>query len=210
MRRARIVGLTGGIATGKSAVSRLLRELGAVVIDADAASRKVVETGSPGLEQVVQAFGDKILLPDGALDRKALGKIIFGDADARRRLDSILHPLIFREMEQELSAVLREGASVVVLDIPLLFETGLFVDTIDESVVVYARPEVQLRRLMERDGLTEEEASQRIRAQMPVDLKAQRAEHVIDNSGPWEDTKRQVKDLWKEWTVHEDSPDRPR
>lgn len=210
MKRTRIVGLTGGIATGKSRVAAAFGQLGAAVIDADLAARRVVEPGTEGLRAVVACFGEGILRPDGSLDRKELGRIVFADAERRRRLESILHPRIFRHMQQQLAAVLRTGVPVVILDIPLLYETGLFLDEIDASVVVYAAPDVQLRRLMARDGLTEEEALQRIRAQMPLELKVQRAAYVIDNSGPWEETERQILALWKEWTGDEDRAHRPR
>jgi dephospho-CoA kinase len=208
--RQRIVGLTGGIASGKSTVSRMLGELGSVIIDADVAARHVVAPGSDGLARIVEEFGKDVLLADGTLNRKLLGRIIFGDHEARRRLDSITHPLIYRHMAQELDRAIKAGASVIILDIPLLFETGLFLDTIDESVVVYVRPEVQLERLMARDGLREEEARQRIRAQLPLEEKARRAEHVIDNSGSLEETRRQVVRLWQKWSAeHETGLDRP-
>lgn len=210
MSRPKIVGLTGGIASGKSTVSRVLRELGAVIIDADVAAREVVMPGSEGLARVASEFGKEVLLSDGSLNRKLLGQIIFGDPEARRRLESITHPLIYRRMAQDLNCAAAEGAQVIILDIPLLFETGLFLDTIDESVVVYVRPEIQLQRLMERDGLSEEEAEQRIRAQLPLEEKARRAEHVIDNSGSPEETRKQVETLWREWRAdYEAGIDRP-
>lgn len=205
MKRPRIVGLTGGIASGKSTVSRLFRQLGAVVIDADIAAREVVRPGSEGLARIVEAFGREFLLSDGSLNRKLLGQTIFSDHEARRRLESITHPLIYRHMSQELNGAVAEGAIVVILDIPLLFETGLFLDTIDESVVVYVRPEVQLQRLMERDGLGVEEALQRIGSQLSLEEKARRAEHVIDNSGSFEKTREQVFTLWKEWSVENEA-----
>lgn len=211
MSRPRVVGLTGGIASGKSSVSQLFAKLGARIVDADVAARKVVEPGSEGQEQVIAAFGHHLLQPDGTLNRKELGRIIFSDREARRRLESITHPLIFRHMYLELQHAIRTDAPVVILDIPLLFETGLFMEEIDESVVVYTHPKTQLQRLMERDGLSEAEARSRVQAQIPIDEKARRAEHVIDNSGTPEQTQQQVWALWKEWTTHdEDRFDRTR
>ncbi|RMG93638.1 MAG: dephospho-CoA kinase [Candidatus Dadabacteria bacterium] len=180
----RLVGLTGGIATGKSTAARAFARAGAVVIDADRVARQVVEPGTEGLEAVRAAFGDGVVRPDGSLDREALGRIVFADAEARERLNRILHPRIQAEVDRRVrEAVAADPKALVVYDVPLLFETkagGRF----DLVVVVYVPPELQLRRLMLRDGLAEKEAGQRLAAQMPIDEKARRADVVLDNRGP--------------------------
>ncbi|WP_461394051.1 dephospho-CoA kinase [Deferrisoma sp.] len=180
----RLVGLTGGIATGKSTAARAFARAGAVVIDADRVARQVVKPGTEGLEAVRAAFGDGVLRPDGSLDREALGRIVFADAEARERLNRILHPRIQDEVDRRVrEAVAADPKALVVYDVPLLFETkakGRF----DLVVVVYVPPELQLRRLMLRDGLAEKEAGQRLAAQMSIDEKARRADVVLDNRGP--------------------------
>lgn len=210
VRKPKIVGLTGGIATGKSTVSAQLRSLGAHIIDADAAARTVLAKGSEGLAAVAEAFGPDIVQADGTLDRKKLAGIIFADAAARRRLDAITHPRIYKHMQTELEAKMKDpDAAVIVLDIPLLFETGLFLDIIDESVVVYADRDTQLARLMARDKLTRVEAEKRIAAQMPIEEKVKLADRIIDNSGSVGATAKQVAKLWKEWVTDEHCPHCP-
>lgn len=189
------VGLTGGIASGKSAVSRRMAELGAVVIDADVVARDVLARGSEGLAEVVEAFGEEVLAADGSLDRPALGQIVFADETARQRLNSIVHPRVRAE-----SARLREAApagSVVVEDLPLLVETGQQ-ENFDVVVVVDTTVEEQLRRLSRRDGMTSTEARQRVAAQADRWERLAAATHVIDSSGPVAETMRQVAALWRD------------
>jgi dephospho-CoA kinase len=191
----RVLGLTGGIGSGKSLVDAIFRELGADVIDADALAREVVEPGQPALAEIVASFGSDVLLPDGRLNRARLAALIFGDAAARQRLNAITHPRIRRRMTEEVAA--RSGRSgVLVLDIPLLYENGRGVD-LEKVIVVWVDQATQRRRLMERDGLTLEQAGQRIAAQMPLDEKRRRGDHVIDNSGSPESTRRQVDAIYR-------------
>lgn len=189
------IGLTGGIASGKSTVSRMLRELGAPVIDADAIVHALQEPGGPAYGPIVAAFGPSVVGPDGRLDRRALARQVFADPDCRRRLEAIVHPLVAAEMERELAAYARAGRPAVVLDVPLLFEAGLD-RQVDQIWVVYVDPETQVRRLRERDGLTEAEARQRLAAQWPLNEKAARAHVVIDNRGDLAATRAQVEAAW--------------
>ncbi len=178
----RVIGLTGGIATGKSTFSALLRARGAPVVDADALARAVVEPGTPALSEIVRAFGPALLRPDGTLDRKRLGERVFADPTARRRLEAITHPAIRGAMVSETLLLAAEGHALVFYDAPLLYEVGL--DSIlDAVVVVWAPADVQRRRLVERDGLSPAEAEARLAAQLPVDDKAARADVVIENAG---------------------------
>jgi dephospho-CoA kinase len=190
-----LVGLTGGIACGKSTVARMFTERGAILVDADAIARDVVRAGTEGFDAVVEAFGPDVLAPEGGLDRAALGSTVFGDDAARRRLEAILHPLIASESGRRLQAAFAEGAPLVVYDAALLFESGRS-EHFRPVVVVSAPPDVQLRRLMARDGLDEPSARARIDAQMPVAEKVARADHVIDNGGTREQTEAAVAALW--------------
>ena len=191
----RVLGLTGGIGSGKSMVAEMFAELGATVIDADRIARDIVEPGQPALGEIVSSFGRDILLPDGRLHRAKLAEIIFGDPAARARLNAITHPRIRERMEVEVAAR-RSGPGVLILDIPLLFENGRQ-SSVEKVIVVWVDLETQRRRLTERDGLTAEAAGQRIAAQMPLDDKRARADHVIDNSGDRENTRRQVEALYR-------------
>ncbi len=188
------IGLTGGIASGKSTVARKLEQLGAVTIDADVLARDVVALGTEGLKAVVARFGDSVLAADGSLDRRALARIIFADPQARADLNAIIHPLV-RERAIELEAAAPAG-SVVVHVIPLLVETGQQ-DKFDAVVVVDTTVEEQLRRLTRRDGLTRAEAEQRVAAQASREERLGAATHVIDSSGPVRETMRQVGELWR-------------
>lgn len=186
------IGLTGGIACGKSTVAAMLVALGAELIDADGLAREVVQPGSPGLHQVVEQFGSGILRADGSLDRKALGQIVFADAGARNNLEQILHPLIRAMMRERMEEARRSSPDkLVVVDVPLLFESKLEW-MFDETLLVYIPQELQLARLQERDGLSKEQAQRRIDAQIPIEDKRALADHVIDNSGDREATRRQV------------------
>lgn len=192
----RVIGLTGGIASGKSTVSRMLRELGARVIDADAIAREVVEPGRPALTEIVAWLGRDILLDDGSLNRAKLGELVFGDSAARAALESITHPRITAAAKAALSAAERDGCAVAVLDVPLLYEAG-WDRYVDEVWVVYVDVATQLSRLMARDSLTDSQAAARVAAQMSLEEKARRADIVIDNSGDPQDTAAQVDAAWR-------------
>jgi dephospho-CoA kinase len=195
----RVLGLTGGIGSGKSVVASMFAQLGADVVDADQLAREVVEPGEPALEEIATAFGRDILLPDGRLDRDKLGRIIFADPVARGRLNAITHPRIQERMAAEI-AVRGSRPGVLIVDIPLLYENdrGGAVETV---IVVWVDSETQLRRLIERDGLTEQEARQRIAAQMSLDEKRARADVVIDNSASRENTRRQVEAIYRQYAA---------
>lgn len=192
MRR---VGLTGGIAAGKSAVSRVLRDLGAVVIDADQLAREVVAKGTPGLDAVVAEFGPEVLGADGELDRPAMARLVFADDDARRRLEGIVHPLVFERIV-ELEAAAPDDA-VVVHDIPLLAESGR-AGTFDAVIVVDTPEEVQVERMVRDRGWDEEEARSRIRAQASRQDRLSIATHVVDNTGTLEDLRDRVTEVFEE------------
>ncbi len=195
---APLFGLTGGIACGKSTVSARLAALGAVAIDADRIARDVVVPGSPGLAELVKTFGTSILAADGTLDRAALGARIFGDADARGRLNGILHPRIAQLSMERVLAARASDVPAVFYDAALLFESGR-AEFFRPVIVVTAPVDVQRQRVMARDGLTEAEAQARIDAQMPVAEKAAQADFVIDNGGTLEATLAQVDALWERW-----------
>jgi dephospho-CoA kinase len=177
----RLVGLTGGIATGKSTFAAALRALGVPVVDADQLARAVVVKGAPALAEVAAAFGPGVLAPDGGLDRKALAAVVFADPAARRRLEAITHPAIRRAMEAETARLAAAGHDLAFYDAPLLFEVGLE-PAMALVVVVFAPPDAQVARLMARDGLAPPEAEARLAAQLPVAEKAARADVVVDNT----------------------------
>jgi dephospho-CoA kinase len=191
------VGLTGGVASGKSTVSAILAELGAVVIDADKLAREVVAPGTEGLRQVVEVFGPDILTADGELDRPALGAIVFADEDARRRLEAIVHPLV-RQRGRELEAAAPDGA-LVVHDIPLLAETGQ-AEKFDAVIVVDAPVETQVERMLSERGWTRENAESRVAAQATREQRRAVATYVIDNTGTLEDLRDRVTEVFEELT----------
>jgi dephospho-CoA kinase len=191
----RILGLTGGIGSGKSMVALMFAQLGADVIDADQLARDVVEPGQPALLEIAATFGRDLLLPDGRLNRGKLAGIIFADAAARAKLNAITHPRIRERMEAEVVAR-DSGPGVLILDIPLLYESAR-ADSVEKVIVVWVDPETQLRRLIERDGLSMDEAHRRVATQMPLNAKRSRADHVIDNSGSRENTRRQVEAVYR-------------
>ncbi|MDQ0747723.1 dephospho-CoA kinase [Streptomyces africanus] len=191
------VGLTGGIGAGKSEVSRLLVERGAVLIDADRIAREVVAPGTPGLAAVVEAFGEEVLTADGSLDRPRLGSIVFADEAKLATLNAIVHPLVgARSRELEEAAA---DDAVVVHDVPLLTENRL-APLYDVVIVVEASPETQLDRLLRLRGMTEEDARARMAAQATREQRREIADIVIDNDVPLEDLERRVKDVWAELT----------
>lgn len=196
----KIIGVTGGIASGKSSVSKWLISKGYPVIDADIAARKVVEPGMPALEEIKNAFGQDICLTDGTLDRKKLGSIVFSNSEKRKLLNGIVHPAVRKWMMEETEKALHEGKELVFMDIPLLFESNL-THMVEEIILVYVKPEVQLKRLMARDHFTEEEALARIRAQMPIDDKKKLADYIVDNNGEFFETEEQLIDLIKQLNV---------
>jgi len=186
------IGLTGGIATGKSSVSAFLASKGALLIDADVIAREVMLPGHPVLAAAVQRFGQAILNEDGTLDRKKLGSIVFQNPEERKALEAITHPAIRKEMRERAAVYeLEHPDKLVVSDIPLLYESGLE-DAFEEVMVVYVPRSVQRERLMSRDEMTAEQADARIDVQMDIEHKKQRADVVIDNSGLWSETEQQI------------------
>lgn len=192
------VGLTGGIASGKSTVARMLVEKGAVLIDFDELTREVEEPDRPEWREIVRHFGEAVLLPDRRIDRGKLGEIVFADPVKRRILNDIVHPAVFAEWRSRLTEIKRRQPDAVVLsDIPLLIEAGLE-KMVDLVLLVCIPPEEQIRRLMARNGFSREEAERRISAQMPIVQKISRADRVIRNEGSIEETAREVERIWEE------------
>ena len=187
----RVFGITGGIATGKSTVSRMITELGFTVIDADEIAHQVMEPCQEAYKKVVAHFGEGILLENQEIDRKKLGSIVFHDEGKRQLLNSLVHPSVRKEMARQQKEAEDRGERAVFLDIPLLYENGLerFVEKV---IVVYTDEKTQLERLMKRNQLREEDALARIHSQMPIEEKKKRADEVIDNRGSREETRRQV------------------
>lgn len=191
-----VIALTGGIATGKSTVAAMLAQRGARVVDADLLAREVVAPGTEGLAEVVARFGREVLGGDGGLDRDRLGAIVFADPEQRRALEAITHPRIRVLTAERIAQALADDVPLVVVDIPLYFETAR--DGMMPVLLVYADEPTQLRRLMERSGLDEVAARRRIEAQLPIDEKRSRATWVIDNSGDIAATERAVAAWWDE------------
>ena len=194
----RTIGLTGGIACGKSTVSKELRCLGAPIIDADAIAHALAQPKQPLFNAYVERFGSAIVSAGGTLDRAAIGRLVFADPSLRAEIDAIAHPLIRAAAEEQLRAAAEEGAAVAVLDVPLLFEAGW--DALaDETWVVALPPAEQLARLLSREtAMTEDEARARIAAQMALAEKCARADVIIDNSGTKEETRKYIEKLWRE------------
>ena len=193
----RVLGLTGGIGSGKTIVGKMFGQLGAEIIDADQLARDVVEPGQPALGEIVERFGPDVLQVDGRLDRARLGGIVFADAAARAALNAITHPRIRERMAAAVSAR-KARSGVLILVIPLLYESARTA-LVEAVIVVWVDPQTQLRRLVERGGLTDEQARQRIAAQMPLDQKRALADHVIDNRGSPEETRRQVEMIYRDY-----------
>ncbi|NUK30668.1 dephospho-CoA kinase [Parageobacillus sp. VR-IP] len=192
------IGLTGGIASGKSTVTKMIRELGIPVIDADQVARDVVKVGEEAYTQIVATFGQDILQANGEIDRAKLGAIVFHNEQERKKLNAIVHPAVRRRMMAEKEEYVQSGAKTIVLDIPLLFESEL-THLIDKVIVVYVDDEVQLERLMKRNGFSKEEALARIRSQMSLREKVKKADAVINNNGTVEKTKQQLLQILREW-----------
>jgi dephospho-CoA kinase len=193
----RVIGLTGGIASGKSTAARILAELGAPIVDADQLARDVVAPGQPALAEIVDAFGRDVLLPDGTLDRKRLGALVFADADQRRRLNAITHPRIAMATQARLAALREANTPVAIYEAALLVENGAH-RGLDGLIVVSCDEATQLERLMARDGLGEAEARARIAAQAPLAEKLAAATWVVDTRGPIAETRQQIARVWEE------------
>lgn len=191
-----VLGLTGGIASGKSTVADCFADLGAILVSADLLAREVVAPGSPTLEKLVELFGLEILTSGGSLDRKALAQLAFADPAARHRLEAITHPAIAHLAECRLTELRRFGHDLVVYEAPLLFEAKAE-GRVDQVLVVLVEPVTQLERLLRRDGLSEAEARQRVTAQWPQADKVQKADFVIDNSGSLHKTRGMVSALYR-------------
>ena len=196
-----IIGLTGGIASGKSTVAKMMADLGAKIIDADQVARQVVEPGEPTLHKIVDRFGEEILHADGTLDRKKLGNIVFRDQTARMDLNQIIHPAIRTQMKKQLDDALQSGEKCIVMDIPLLFESERSKREypLDKILVVYVPEPIQIKRLMDRDGIDETLARQKINSQIPMEEKKDMGDAYIDNSGTLESTKKQLLSILKQW-----------
>jgi len=193
-----IIGLTGGIASGKSTVSMMLKELNIPVIDADEEARLAVEKGEKAYLEIVAYFGEEILLEDGSIDRLKLGSIIFPNEEKRTILNSIVHPAVRENMLRKKEQYLIAGYEFVVLDIPLLFESKL-TQMVEKVIVVYVDEQTQLARLMERNGFSKDEAMARIASQLPLKDKLTLADAVIDNNGSIDDTKKQLISILTNW-----------
>lgn len=191
----RLFGLTGGIASGKSTVSRMLRELGAHVLDADVIAREVVEPGTPGLAAVAARFPD-VLTPDGRLDRAKLGAHVFANPAERAALNAIIHPRVGQAFLEKMQALAAQGLERVIYDVPLLIENGLQAG-MDGVLLVWVPRPLQKARLMTRDGLSEEAAEARLRSQLPLDDKRAHATWIVDNSGDLASTRAQVEQVWQ-------------
>jgi dephospho-CoA kinase len=192
-----ILGVTGGIATGKTTVVRMMEELGAPVVDFDLLAREVVEPGKPAWKDIVAYFGERILQKDGSLDREKLSTIVFQDAEKRKKLESFTHPRIYEASVKRVKKIVEKDPDAVVqLDIPLLIEQNLQY-MVDKILVVYIPRDKQVERLVERDGITREAAADRLRAQLPIDEKLSKADFVIYNDQSLEETRRQVEGLWR-------------
>lgn len=195
-----VIGLTGGIGSGKSTLAGFLKELGAAVVDADRVGHQVYEPGTDGWRDVVAEFGEGILQPDGKIDRRKLGEIVFKSPQAMTRLNEILHPKMYRAFQMEIEGYQRKGYRAVVLDAAILFEAH-WEPLANEVWVVTVPEEVAIQRIVSRNGLKEEQVRARIRSQMPVEDKAQRADVVIDSNCSLEDVRQKVRRLWEQRVV---------
>ena len=200
----KVIGLTGGAGSGKSAVAGMLAKKGCLYISADRLAREVVERGKPALTEIREAFGLSVITPDGSLDRGRMGEIIFSESDARERLESIIHPRVIVRIKEMIDRVRSEGRyPAAVVEVPLLYESGTE-DMMDEVWVVDSTEDTQIRRMMERDGIGEKQARSRLRAQMDPRVRAGMADKVIENNGSLRDLARSVDDAWadaqKRWS----------
>ena len=192
----KVIGLTGGIGSGKSTVAQFLAELGAVIVDADKVGHEIFKTDTEARREAVAAFGSQIVTPDGNIDRGKLSVIVFGDSKARARLNQIMHPRIYGMVKSQLEEYQGQGAAVVVLEAPLLLEAG-WTSLVDEVWVTIASEATVLKRLTERAGLSMSESLARIRSQLPSEERARRAEVVIDTDCALDELKAKIKELWQ-------------
>jgi len=193
----KVIGLTGGIASGKSTVSKLLKEMGAIIIDADLIARDIVGKGSEALKEIVDRFGEKVLKEDGSLDRKALANIVFNDTEKLRILNEITHPRIIGKIKDLINFFSQRGEKIVIIDAALLIESNLH-KIVDEVWLVYLDKNLQIERLMARDNISFLDALKRIESQMPIEEKLPYADKVIDNSRSLEELKEKVEELYRE------------
>ncbi len=204
-----IVGLTGGIASGKSSVCEMLKARGAYIVDTDRIARLVVEPGTPGLQELVSSFGKSILFKEGTLDRKRLGDIIFASPEKRKILEAILHPKILAEKNRHVEEIRKtDSRAIVIVDIPLLLELNRQ-DTVDKVILVYVSPKVQIDRLAKRDGLGIDDALKRLGSQMPIEQKIRFADYVINNEGSLEETEKEVSKVFRKLEDEESKKSAP-
>jgi dephospho-CoA kinase len=193
-----LLAVTGGIATGKSTVSRILEELGAPLIDFDLLARQVVEPGKPAWKEIVDYFGKEVVQEDGRIDRKRLSEVVFQDVEKRKKLEGITHPRIFEEFYRQVNEIAsKDPDAIIQAGIPLLIELSLQ-HRFDKVLLVYAPQETQIDRLMKRDQISREAAKNILKAQMPIDEKLRLADFVIHNEGSLEETRKQVEAVWQE------------
>ena len=193
----KIIGLTGNIASGKTEVAKIFKELGAKIIDADKIAREVVEPGEPAWQEIAHEFGSNILNSDGSINRKKLGEIIFNDERRRDHLNRITHPRIMTKIKETIDHYKKENVKLVIIEAALIVERGGLLNVIDELIVVSADAETQIERIMTRNGLQRDEALSRMESQMPISEKAKHAAYIIDNSRSLGETRKQVEGIWK-------------
>jgi dephospho-CoA kinase len=189
------IAITGGAGSGKSTVARMFGELGAKVLDADAAAREAVAVGAPAWQELRRLFGAEYFNADGSLNRAQVSQLVFSDPEARKRLNDIVHPRVAQELQARIQELEQQGAPLVMVEVPLLFEAGLEA-AYDRVITVYVDPEDQVRRLKERDGRDAAEIAGILQAQWPLAEKAARAHFVVDNRGPLSDTRKQVQKIY--------------
>lgn len=195
-----LIGLTGGIASGKTTIAKMITDLGIPVIDADRVAREVVEPGSETLAEIASYFGSTVLNEDGSLARKKLGSIIFANDQKRKALNDIIHPAIRRRMNTLKDEYIEAGMETIVFDIPLLYENNLF-HMVDRVLLVYVDYDTQLNRLIARDQMGMADAKQRIQSQMPLEDKKEKADAIIYNTGTVVESKQQLYDILQSWAV---------
>lgn len=193
----KVIGLTGGVACGKSVVASMFRELGATIIDADQVSRLVVEPAQPAWEEIVERFGEEVLNPDETINRSRLGEIVFRDEEKREELNRITHPKIIEKIRELIDEHRKKGVEIIIVEAALIVEKGGMKPIISDLIVVTADEETQIKRFTQRLELSREEALIRIKSQMPISEKIKHATYVIDNSGSLEETRERVKKVWE-------------